>query len=107
MGSNCQEPIEGSAGANQIVHEIPSAFWLRLLVDPFDAGDFRYAIPSQGKKRPSKSTIDIEPAARRSVMTVNSAIAAWREPKRRHAWYAPLAAVAMSAEDQIDGVVVF
>ena len=40
-------------------------------------------------------------------MTIDSAITAWREPERRHAWYAPLATVAMSAEDQIDSVVVF
>ena len=84
-----------------------SAFWLRLFVDPFDAGDFRCAVPPQGKKRPSKPTIDIEPAARLSVMPIDPPIASGREPERRHARYAPLASVAVSAEDQIDGVVVF
>jgi hypothetical protein len=39
-------------------------------------------------------------------MSLDPAVAAWREPERRHAGYAPLASVAMSAEDQIDGVVV-
>jgi hypothetical protein len=39
-------------------------------------------------------------------MPLDPAIAARREPERRHAWYAPLAPVAMSAEDQIDGMVV-
>ena len=80
---------------------------LGLLGDPFDAGNFRCAIPSQGKKRPSKSTIDIQPTARRSVMPFDPAIASRREPERRHAGYAPLASVAMPTEDQIDGVVVF
>lgn len=40
-------------------------------------------------------------------MTIDSAIAAWREPECRHARDAPLAPVAMPAENQIDGVVVF
>lgn len=40
-------------------------------------------------------------------MTIDSTIAARREPERRHARYPPLAAVAMSTEDEIDGVVVF
>ena len=40
-------------------------------------------------------------------MPVDPAFAPWREPERRHAGYAPLASVAMSAEDQIDGMVVF
>lgn len=40
-------------------------------------------------------------------MAIDSAITAWREPERRYAGDAPLAAVAMSAEDQIDGVMVF
>ena len=76
-------------------------------MDPFNAGDFRYAIQAQGKKRPSEPTIDIEPAPRPSVMPIDPSIASGREPERRHAGYAPLASVAMSAEDQIDGVVVF
>ena len=79
---------------------------LSLFVDPFNAGDFRCAIPSQGKKRPSEPTIDIEPAARLSVMSLDPAVAPGRKPERRHAGYAPLASVAMPAEDQIDGVVV-
>jgi hypothetical protein len=41
------------------------------------------------------------------VVTIDSAITAWRKPECRHAWYAPLASVAMSAEDQVDSVVVF
>jgi hypothetical protein len=40
-------------------------------------------------------------------MSLDSSVAAWREPDRRHAGYAPLASVAMSAENQIDGVMVF
>jgi hypothetical protein len=84
----------------------PSAFWLRLLVYPFNAGDFRCAIPSQGKKRPSKPAIDIQPAVRLSMVPIDPAVAAWREPERRHTWYAPLATMAMSTENQIDGVVV-
>ena len=75
-------------------------------MDPFNAGDLRGAIPSQGKKRPSESTIDIELAARLSVMPLDSAVASWRKPECRYAWYAPLASVAMPAEDQIDGVLV-
>ena len=39
-------------------------------------------------------------------MSLDPAVAPWREPERRHAGYAPLASVAMSTEDQIDGVVV-
>src|SRR6185295_8431464 len=79
---------------------------LGLFGDPFNAGDFRCAIPSQGKKRPAEPTIDIEPTAWRSVMPFDPAVASRREPERRHAGYAPLAPVAMSTEDQIDGVVV-
>ena len=78
-----------------------------FFIDPFNAGDFRCAIPSQGKKRPSEPTIDIQPAARLSVIPFDPTVASRREPERRHAWYAPLASVTMSAEDQIDGVVVF
>ena len=40
-------------------------------------------------------------------MPFDPAVASRREPERRHAWYAPLASVAMSAEDQIDGMMVF
>ena len=40
------------------------------------------------------------------MMPLDPPIASRREPKRRHAGYAPLASVAMSAEDQIDSVVV-
>ena len=93
-------------GSSIVEEALMSRARLRLFVDPFDAGDFWRAIPPQGKKRPSQSTIDIEPATRRSVMTIDSAVTAWREPECRHAWYPPLAAVAMAAEDQIDGVVV-
>jgi len=75
-------------------------------VDPFNAGDFRCAIQTQGKKRPSEPTIDIEPAPRSSMMPLDPAVAPGRKPERRHAGYAPLASVAMPAEDQIDGVVV-
>ena len=76
-------------------------------MDPFNAGDFRLTIQAQGKKRPSEPTIDIEPAARLSVMSFDPAIASRREPECRYARYAPLASVAVPAEDQIDGVVVF
>ena len=76
-------------------------------MDPFNIGDFRCAIQSQGKNRPSEPTIDIEQATRLSVMSLDPAVASRREPERRHAGYAPLASVAMPAEDQIDGVVVF
>src|SRR2546427_11121627 len=75
--------------------------WLSLFVDPFNTGDFRCAIPSQGKKRPSEPTIDIEQAARLSVMPFDPAVASRRELECRHAGYAPLASVAMPAEDQI------
>ena len=85
----------------------PSVFWFRLFVDPFDAGDLRRAIPPQGKKRPAKPAIDIESAARFSVMSIDSPAAAWREPDRWHAWDAALASVAMAAKDQIDSMVVF
>ncbi len=40
-------------------------------------------------------------------MPIDSAVTAWREPECRHAWYAPLATMAMAAEDEIDSVVVF
>jgi hypothetical protein len=40
------------------------------------------------------------------MMPPDPAIAPGRKPERRHAWYTPLASVAMPAEDQIDGVVV-
>lgn len=84
-----------------------SVFWLSLFVDPFNAGDFRCAIPSQRKKRPAEPTIDIELAARLSVMSIDPPIASGREPERRYARYAPLASVTVPAEDQIDGVVDF
>lgn len=83
----------------------PSAFRFSLFVDPFNAGNFRRAIPSQGKKRPSEPAIDVEPAARFPVMPVDSPIAARREPECRDARDAPLASVAMPAENQIDGMV--
>ena len=38
---------------------------------------------------------------------MDPAVASRWEPECRYAWYAPLASVAMSAEDQVDGVVVF
>ena len=41
------------------------------------------------------------------MVTIDSAITAWREPECRHARYAPLASMAMSAEDQVDSMVVF
>lgn len=40
------------------------------------------------------------------MMSLDPAVAPGRKPERRHAGYAPLASVAMPAEDQIDGVVV-
>ncbi len=39
-------------------------------------------------------------------MPIDPSVASRREPKRRHAGYAPLASVTMPAEDQIHGVVV-
>jgi len=80
---------------------------LSLSVDPIETDDFRCAIQSEGEKRPSEPAIDIEPAARLSVIPRDPAVASRREPERRHAGYAPLASVAMSAEDQIDGMVFF
>ncbi len=82
-------------------------FSFRLFVDPLNTSNFRCAIQSQGKKRPSEPTVDIEPAARLSVMPIDPPIASRGEPERRHTRYAPLASVAVPAEDQIDGVVVF
>ncbi len=41
------------------------------------------------------------------MMTIDSAVAAWRKPECRNARDAPLASVAMTAENQIDGMVVF
>jgi len=41
------------------------------------------------------------------MVPMDSAVASGWEPEYRHAWYAPLASVAMSAEDQVDGVVIF
>ena len=41
------------------------------------------------------------------MVPMDSAVASWWEPECRHARYAPLASVAMSAEDQVDGVVIF
>ena len=41
------------------------------------------------------------------MVPLDPAVASRGEPERRYAWYAPLASVAMSAENQIDGVVVF
>ena len=76
-------------------------------MDPFDAGDFRCAIQAQRKKRPSEPTIDIEAAVWFSVMPLDPSAASRREPERRHTGDAPLASVAMSTQDQIDGVVIF
>src|SRR5688572_16218716 len=83
-----------------------SAFRFSLFVDPFNTDNFWRAIQTQGKKRPSKPAIDIEPAARSSVMPLDPSVTPGRKPERRHAGYAPLASVAMPAEDQIDGVVI-
>jgi len=41
------------------------------------------------------------------MMALDPSVAAGREPDRRYARYSPLPSVAMSAEDEIDGVVVF
>ena len=40
------------------------------------------------------------------MMPLDSAVAPGRKPERRYAGYAPLASVAMPAENQIDGVVI-
>jgi hypothetical protein len=40
-------------------------------------------------------------------MSLDSAVATGREPEYRDARDAPLTSVAMSAEDQVDGMVVF
>ena len=41
------------------------------------------------------------------MMPLDPAVASRWKPERGYAGYSPLASVAMSAEDQIDGVVVF
>ena len=40
------------------------------------------------------------------MVPLDPAVASGRKPERRDAGYAPLASVAMTAEDQIDGVMV-
>ena len=79
---------------------------LNLLVGPGDERDFRAAVPSKGQERPSQAAIHIHPVAGIVMPSGDPSATAGRKPEGRNAGNLPLTAVAMTAQYEIDGMVV-
>src|SRR4029453_4131056 len=77
-----------------------------LLVGPGDDGDFRAAVPSKRQERPSEATIHIHPVAGAVMLSRDTAATAGRKPEGRNSWDLPLTAVAVTAQNQVDGMLV-
>jgi len=79
---------------------------LFLLVGPGDEGDFGAAVPSEGKEGPSESPIHIKPVTSVLMSSSDAAATARRKPECRYTGNLPLTAMAVAAENQVDGVLV-
>src|SRR4026209_3052976 len=79
--------------------------WVRvLLVGPGYDGDFRAAVPSKRQERPSEAAIHIHPVAGVVMWSGESAATSGRKPKGRNSGDLPLTAVAVTAQNQVDGM---
>lgn len=80
-------------------------FGFALLNSPIDDGNFRPAVPTERQERPSETAIHVEAMPSVLVSPGNPASAAWRKPECGHSRNLPLPSMAMSAQDQVDGMV--
>ena len=78
---------------------------LFVFVGPVDDGDFGPAIPTERQEGPSETAIHVKAMPRILVSPGNPASAAWRKPECGHSRNLPLTSMAMSAQDEIDGMV--
>ncbi len=73
---------------------------------PLKDQQLRVAIPSDGKRGPAQSAIDVHAMAVLLIQAVESSIAAGRQPECRNQRDLPLAGMAVSAKDEVDVVLV-
>ena len=76
------------------------------MVGPGDDGDFGTAIPTKREERPSEATVHVHPVAGVFMPSGNTAPTAGRKPKCRDPGNLPLTAMAVPAQNQVDGVIV-
>lgn len=76
-----------------------------LFVGPVDDGDFGPAVPTKRQEGPSETAIHVEAMSSVLVSPGNPAPAAWWKPECGHSRNLPLPSMAMSAQDQVDGMV--
>ena len=76
-----------------------------LLVSPIDDGNFRAAVPTERQEGPSETAIHVQTMPSIFVSPGNPASAAWRKPECGHSRNLPLTSMAMSAQDEVDGMV--
>ena len=79
---------------------------LFLLIGPGDEGDLGAAVPSEGKEGPTEAPIHIQPVTRVLMLSSDAAATARRKPECRYTGNLPLTAMAVAAENQVDGMVV-
>ena len=81
------------------------SFGFDLLVSPIDDGNFRPAVPTERQEGPSETAIHVKAMSSVLVFPGNPASAAWWKPECGHSRNLPLPSMAMSAQDQVDGMV--
>src|SRR5690349_7591587 len=81
------------------------SFGFYLLVGPVEDSDFRPAIPAEWQKGPSEAAIDVQAMPGVLVSSGNPASATGWKPERRDSGNLPLTAVTVSAQDQVDGMI--
>ena len=77
-----------------------------LLIGPGDEGDFGPAVPSEGKEGPTEAPIHIKPVTSVLMLSSDAAATTRRKPECRYTGNPPLTAMAVAAENQVDGVLV-
>ena len=72
---------------------------------PLDESDLRLAIEPERQERPTQAAVHVQPVSPDLMMAANSSRTTRRQPECRDPWHSPLSSMAVSAENQIDGVV--
>jgi len=80
-------------------------FGFYLFVGPVEDGDFGPAIPTERQEGPSEAAIDVQAMPSVLVSSGNPASATGWKPERRDSGNLPLTAVTVSAQDQVDGMI--
>ena len=80
---------------------------LGLFLHPVNHGNLRPAVQTKWEEGPTQPSVDVQPVLAGFVPSGHATITARRKPEGGYSRHPPLPAMTVSAEDQVNGVMIF